>query len=116
MAKFVTTQDQKWAEAQLAGFHVAECRLWDDNNLFSGIFKLPKGFVFPHHSHRNWVQVFVLSGQVRVDLDGDEPRSIARGEYYLIEPGEPHVETVEEDITALITTADNRDALNEAFL
>jgi quercetin dioxygenase-like cupin family protein len=116
MAKFVTTQDQKWAAAHLAGFNVEECRLWEEDNLFSGIFRLPKGFVFPHHSHRNWVQLFVLSGRIRVDLDGHEPRSISGGGYYFIEPGDPHIETVEEDITVFVTTAENRDALNEAFI
>ncbi|MCV7408196.1 hypothetical protein AWC05_18985 [Mycobacterium florentinum] len=116
MAKFVTTQDQRWASAYLAGFNVEECRLWDKGNLFAGIFKLPKGFVFPHHSHRSWVQIFVLDGQIRVDLDGHEPKSISAGGYYFVEPGDPHVETVEEDLTAFVTTAENREALNEAFI
>ncbi|MGH8196221.1 MAG: cupin domain-containing protein [Woeseiaceae bacterium] len=116
MAKFVTTADQQWVSAQLAGFHVEECRLWDEDNLFAGLFKLPKGFVFPHHSHRNWVQIFVLSGQIRVDLDGHDPESVSAGGYYFVEPGDPHIETVEEDLIAFIITAENRDALNEAFI
>ncbi|MDA2893258.1 cupin domain-containing protein [Mycolicibacterium sp. BiH015] len=116
MARVVTTEEQQWASAHLAGFDVEECRLWDQDNMFAGIFKLPKGFVFPHHAHRNWVQIFVVSGQIRIDLDGQESRSISAGGYYFVEPGDPHVETVEEDLTALVITAEDRSALNDAFI
>lgn len=115
MAKFVTTEDRRWRSAQLAGLTIEECRLWEDEDLFAGIFKLPKGFQFPHHSHRNWVQIFVLSGQMRVDIDGQESKSVTGGGFYVVEPGDSHVETVEEDLTAFVTTAEDRPPLNEAF-
>ena len=116
LAKFVTTEDQEWGSAELGGLTVQECCLWQTEDLYAGLFKLPKGFQFPHHSHGKWVQIYVLAGKIRVDMDGQEPRSISAGEYYFVEPGEPHVETVEEDLHAYVVTAENRANLYSSFV
>src|SRR5882724_9060335 len=116
MAKFVTKADQQWASARLGGFDVDECPLWQGKDSpYSGLFRLPKGFQFPHHKHGRWVQILVLGGKIRVEVDGLEPRTMAAGEYYFVEPGDPHVETVVEDLTAFVVTAENREALYESF-
>lgn len=60
MSKITTVEDQNWKSAQLGDFVVSECPLWETDEAYTYLLKLPKGFLFPHHCHCGNVQVFVL--------------------------------------------------------
>jgi quercetin dioxygenase-like cupin family protein len=104
MAAISKLADQKWRSGQLGDFLVHDCPLWESDNLYTCIYRLPKGFVFPHHTHRGWVQIFVLKGKMRVDL-ADGSREIGENEYYVVEEGDAHVEVVEDDETVIFVAA-----------
>lgn len=113
MSKITTTDDQNWKSTQLGDFVVSECPLWETDEAYTYLLKLPKGFVFPHHAHRGAVQVFVLQGCIQVQFT-DGARDVRANEFYVFEAGDAHVELVEEDDTMLyVTSAENRAGLYE---
>ena len=69
--QFVTKAEQQWGSAKLGGFTVEECPLMQaEDTPYSGLFRLPTGFQFPHHAHGRWVQILVLGCKIRVEIDG----------------------------------------------
>jgi quercetin dioxygenase-like cupin family protein len=113
MSKITAVEDQNWKTAQLGDFVVSECPLWETDEAYTYLLKLPKGFLFPHHAHRGSVQVFVLRGCIKVQF-ADDVRDIRANEFYVVEEGDAHVELVEEDDTMLyVTSAENRAGLYE---
>lgn len=104
MSKVMTLEDQNWKTGQLGEFAVSDCPLWEGNGVYTGLFRLPKGFAFPHHTHRGWVQVYVLSGSIRVQLAGGT-HDMGVGEYYVVEEGDAHIETVQEDDTTIFVAS-----------
>ena len=111
MSKITTTEDQNWKTAQLGDFVVSECPLWETDDAYTYLLKVPKGFLFPHHAHRGTVQVFVLQGCIQVQFV-DGARDIRANEFYVVEEGDAHIELVEEDNTVLyVTSAENRAGL-----
>lgn len=111
MSKITGVEDQNWKSAQLGDFVVSECPLWETDEAYTYLLKLPKGFLFPHHAHRGNVQVFVMQGCIQVKFS-DGARDVRANEFYVVEEGDAHVELVEEDDTVLyVTSAENRAGL-----
>jgi quercetin dioxygenase-like cupin family protein len=52
--------------------------------------------------------VFVVSGAMRVQADGDEPHTIDAGGYYFVEPGDTHTETALVDTQLLVICEEDR--------
>uniref|UniRef100_B8HYR7 Cupin 2 conserved barrel domain protein n=1 Tax=Cyanothece sp. (strain PCC 7425 / ATCC 29141) TaxID=395961 RepID=B8HYR7_CYAP4 len=112
MTKYVTTEDQRWQGIDVRGVTMEACRLWEgDYNVRSGFFRMPKGMQVPMHHHPYWVQVFVMSGKLEVEAEGEEAHPIAAGGYYFVEPGESHVETAVEDTLLLVVSEEEREEL-----
>ncbi len=98
MAKFITEKDQHWEISEFQGKKLGKCKLWEGkHNLRSGLYILPAGMVIKSHQHKRFFQVLVMSGEVRVDVEGFPIHTVGAGEYYCLEPGENHVETAMED-------------------
>jgi mannose-6-phosphate isomerase-like protein (cupin superfamily) len=111
MSKVMTLADQNWKTRQLGDFTVSDCPLWEGGDIYTGLFRLPKGFTFPHHTHRGWVQIYVLSGSIQVRFD-DGARDMRVGEYYVVEKGDAHEEVVQEDGTTIfVASGEGRDGL-----
>jgi quercetin dioxygenase-like cupin family protein len=70
-----------------------------------------KGTQLLSHRHAYWVQVFVISGKMQVEVVGSEAHTIAAGEYYFVEPGEAHVETALEDTQLLVVAQEGREGV-----
>ena len=85
------------------------CRLWEGNyNVESGLYRMPQGTTIPSHHHVYWCQVFVVSGTMEVQADGEKPHLLAAGGCYFVEPGETHRETAVEDSVLLVICEEDR--------
>jgi quercetin dioxygenase-like cupin family protein len=69
-----------------------------------GKYKMDKGFEFKPHSHGDWLAVIVLSGQVEVQLDGEDEATVyGPGEVYVVEANHvPHRETILEETEVVV--------------
>ena len=100
MTKYVTTSERHWESARVRGVDMPSCTLWDSgHDVVTRLFRLSKGTQLPRHRHAVWVQIYVVSGKLHVDL-GD--RTLKAGDYYFVEPGDTHVETALEDTELFI--------------
>ena len=123
MAKFLTAAEMDWQKYSIpmtSGTNqgnpnveapeivLERCVLWEGKyNLFSSIFRVPKGGL-PSSKHRHgWVQALVLEGQLKVETENDGVRFVRAGECYIIESDEPHIESAVEDSVVLITMAED---------
>lgn len=105
MSKYVTRDEQAWEPADVLGIQMDRCLLWDGGqDVFAGLFRMPRGMTIPIHRHDQWVQILILSGKMRVEEQG-KSCLIGPGEYYFVEPGDAHVESALED-TLLLVVAD----------
>ena len=120
MAKYITKSDMDWQEYSIPmrwESHVEDhemvaqrCLVWEGKyNLYSALFRMPKGATFDEHTHSNWIQTVVLEGQLKVETEKDGKRLIRAGECYIIEPDEPHIESAVEDSVVLITKPEDRE-------
>lgn len=100
MTRYVTKSDRTWDAARVRGVSMPSCTLWDGgHDVVTRLFRMEKGASLPRHRHEVWVQIFVVSGKMHVDL-GD--RTLEAGDYYFVEPGDTHVETALEDTELLV--------------
>ena len=126
MAKYITKSEMKWQDYSIpmnwdASVEAHEmisqrCLVWEGKyNLYSALFRMPKGGTFDKHTHPNWIQTVVLEGQLKVETEKDGTRFVRAGECYIIEPGEVHSESTVEDSLILITKPEDREEflLNE---
>lgn len=68
-----------------------------------GKFKMPKGYEFSLHRHRDWGVVVVLIGSVQVTLPGEtKPIVYEAGDVYLVEPGALHQEIMLDDTEVVV--------------
>jgi len=117
MAKYVTVKEQQWETTALGGLEVKECPLWEGgHDVYAGYFRLPKGLQFPKHYHKRWVSIYVMSGALRVKVADAEAMTMTAGDYYFVEPGDPHIEAALEDTVALVVTAENREDVRYGLL
>ncbi|MCU0529340.1 MAG: cupin domain-containing protein [Cyanobium sp. Prado107] len=58
--------------------------------------------VIPRHHHATWCQVFLMSGVMQVQADGEDPHTIDDGGCYFVEPGDTHSETALNDTLLLV--------------
>lgn len=109
MTKYVNPGDQHWTRIDVRGVTMEACRLWEgDHNVRSGFFRMPQDMQIPRHHHPYWVQVFVMSGAIEVQADGDAARTVTAGGFYFVEPGETHVETAVADTLLLVVSEEER--------
>lgn len=109
MTRYLPTREQQWHPIDVRGVTMQACRLWEGgHNVESGLYRLPKGLTIPRHHHAGWCQVFVVSGAMRVQEDGDDPHSIDAGGYYVVEPGDTHTETALDDTLLLVICEEDR--------
>lgn len=109
MTRYVPTDAQQWHPIDVRGVPMQACRLWEgDHNVESGLYRMPQGLTIPRHHHPYWCQVFVVSGAMRVQADGDHPHTIEAGGYYFVEPGDTHTETAVEDTQLLVICEEDR--------
>ena len=120
MAKYITHSEMDWHDYSIPmswGPDVEEhdmvaqrCLVWEGKyNLYSALFRMPKGGTFDEHTHPNWIQTVVLEGQLKVETKKDGTHLIGPGECYIIEPDEPHIESAVEDTLVLITKPEGRE-------
>lgn len=109
MTRYVPTHAQQWQPIDVRGIAMQACRLWEgDHNVESGLYRLPQGLTIPRHHHPYWCQVFVVSGEMRVQAEGHEAHCIDAGGYYFVEPGDTHTETAVVDTLLLVTCEEDR--------
>ena len=109
MTKYLPTENQHWDPIDVRGITMQACRLWEGNyNVESALYRMPKGMTIPSHHHSNWCQVFVVSGRMEVQADGEEPHMMTTGGYYFVEPGDTHRETAIEDTVLLVICEEDR--------
>jgi len=100
VTRYVTKAEQKWDQARVRGVNMPSCTLWDGgHDVVTRLFRLPKGCQLPRHKHAVWVQIFVVSGKMHVDLG---ERTLEAGDFYFVEPGDTHIETALEDTELFI--------------
>jgi quercetin dioxygenase-like cupin family protein len=111
MTRYLPTHAQRWHPIEVRGVSMQACRLWEgDHNVESGLYRMPQGMAIPRHHHACWCQVFVVSGAMRVEADGDDPHTIDAGGFYFVEPGDTHSETALEDTLLLVICEEDRPA------
>ena len=109
MTKYLPTENQHWDPIDVRGITMQACRLWEGNyNVESALYRMPKGMTIPSHHHDYWCQVFVVSGKMEVQADGEEPHIMTMGSYYFVEPGDTHQETAIEDTVLLVICEEDR--------
>ncbi|MEB3321824.1 MAG: cupin domain-containing protein [Synechococcaceae cyanobacterium] len=69
---------------------------------------MPAGMAIPSHHHEHWCQVFVVSGTMAVQADGEELHTIGAGGFYFVEPGDTHAEAAMEDSLLLVICEEER--------
>ena len=103
MTRYVNTGDQQWDQAEVVGVAMDRCVLWNGgHDVFAGLFRMPAGMRLPLHHHGEWVQILVIEGSMQVTPRNGEPRTIAPGGYYFVEPGDAHIEETLEDTLLLV--------------
>jgi quercetin dioxygenase-like cupin family protein len=109
MTRYLPTHEQQWHPIDVRGIPMQACRLWEgEHNVESGLYRMTQGLTIPRHHHPYWCQVFVVSGAMRVQADGDEPHTIDAGGYYFVEPGDTHTETALVDTQLLVICEEDR--------
>lgn len=109
MIRYPPTHEQHWHPIDVRGVAMQACRLWEgDHNVESGLYRMPHGMAISLHHHAHWCQVFLVSGAMRVQADGEGPHSIDAGGYYFVEPGDTHSETALEDTLLLVICEEDR--------
>ena len=104
MAKFVAKDERVWKSDTVVGNSITRCMLWNDgHNVSASLVPMPKGKNLGHHRHDTWVQVFVVSGSMKVLPDN---RVIESGGYYFVEEGDEHTEIALEESLVLIIRAE----------
>jgi len=99
MAKYISEHERKWKTDDIVGNKMELCELWNDGNVSARLVRMPKGKDLGFHRHETWVQVFVLSGKLRV-TPGE--KVVEKGGYYFVEPGDEHGEMSEEEALVLV--------------
>lgn len=110
MTRYMPPEAQRWQPIDVRGIPMQACRLWEgDHNVESGLYRLPAGLTIPSHLHPYWCQVFVVSGTMQVQAEGEEAaHRIGAGGTYFVEPGDIHRETAIEDTVLLVTCEEDR--------
>ena len=69
-----------------------------------GKYKMGKGFEFKMHQHSDWLVAIVISGQVKVQLKGEDEATIyGPGDVYVCEANHPpHRETMLEETEVVV--------------
>jgi quercetin dioxygenase-like cupin family protein len=112
VTRYLPTHAQQWHPIDVRGIAMQACRLWEgDHNVESGLYRLPQGLTIPCHHHSTWCQVFVVSGAMQVQAEGDDAHHIDAGGYYFVEPGDTHTETALVDSLLLVICEEDRPAL-----
>lgn len=73
----------------------------------SAYFRMKRGDVIAPHTHRKWVQVVVLDGEIDV-AQGARTFTARAGDVYFLDPGHAHVETATRDSLLLVTQGEDR--------
>ncbi|MCS5690602.1 cupin domain-containing protein [Cyanobium sp. FGCU-6] len=103
MTRYLPTDAQQWQPIEVRGIPMQACLLWEgEHNVESGLYRLPQGLTIPRHHHPVWCQVYVVSGAMQVQADGDDVHTIDAGGYYFVEPGDTHTETALLDTQLLV--------------
>ena len=114
--KYVTLDERNWFSAGVRGIEMKGATLWNEGfGLSTRVFRMPAGMQIPVHRHDVWLQVAVLSGQMKVrDEATNEERIIDTGGVYFIQPGTSHAETAVVETEVLVTKQepDPADAAN----
>lgn len=109
MTRYLPTEAQEWRTIEVVGVPMKACRLWEgDHNVKSGLFHMPQGMTVPTHHHPYWCQIYVVKGEMEVQLEGEAPHTIASGGYYFVEPGDTHRETALTDTLLLTICEEDR--------
>jgi quercetin dioxygenase-like cupin family protein len=95
--------NREWSQVMVRGTPMERCSVFEAHGTQSALFRMKAGCQIPDHHHANWVQVAVLSGQMRVEQEGSPMRQIPAGGVYFVDPGEDHVETAEVETVVLVT-------------
>ena len=69
-----------------------------------GKYRMDKGFEFKMHQHKDWLVAIVISGQVKVQLKGEDEATVyGPGDVYVCEANHPpHRETMLEDTEVVV--------------
>lgn len=115
MTRYLPTDAQQWRTIDVVGIPMQACRLWEgDHNVKSGLFRMPQGMALPVHHHLYWCQVYVVSGSIEVQVEGESPHAINAGGYYFVEPGDTHRETALADTLLLVICEEDRPEFRRA--
>ncbi len=70
----------------------------------SAFYRMSAGMQLPPHSHRGWVQVTVLKGEIEYEAKDRSKRRITAGSSYFVTPDEEHYESAPGAETVLLIT------------
>jgi quercetin dioxygenase-like cupin family protein len=108
MSQYHDAGECTWVSTDVRGSRMETIPIFEEHNVLSALFRMPPGCVIPAHHHTNWVQVVVISGQLRVEQVGKPMRRVFSGGVYFVAAGEDHTETAEELTVVLVTQGEYR--------
>lgn len=100
MTQYALAAGREFAVDNVVGHPVPRAMLWDNGfDIQTSIVRMNKGDDLGRHRHDTWLQVFILSGSVHCSV---EDRVCVAGDFYMVEPGDEHVERCIEDAEILL--------------
>jgi quercetin dioxygenase-like cupin family protein len=108
MSTYHDPEARVWTTIAVRGTAMDKASVFEGHGVRSAFFRMPPGCRIPDHDHTDWVQVAVISGRMRVEQQGQQPRLIEAGGAYFVSPGEEHAETAEIETIVLVTQGEDR--------
>ena len=106
MAKFTQVHERKWVAEPVVGHDIERCKMWyDGQSVSASLVRMAANNRLSLHRHDTWVQVFMVSGNMRWE-SGGEQRTVGPGDYYFVSPGEEHIETSIDECVVLVIKAE----------